>query len=126
MVERHSGSIVSIASVLAELGMHGRVNYCAAKAGVAAITRVMAIEWAPFGVRVNAIGPGYVMTELQRWAVEQGHADLTQRTKSIPMGRLAEPQEIARVAAFLASDKASYFTGQTIYPDGGWLAGVQR
>lgn len=126
MVERRSGSIISIASVLAQLGMHDRVNYCAAKAGVAALTRVLAIEWAPFGVRVNAVGPGYVMTELQQWAVQQGLANIEQRTRSIPMGRMAEPHEIARVVAFLASDQASYITGQTIFPDGGWLAGSAR
>jgi NAD(P)-dependent dehydrogenase (short-subunit alcohol dehydrogenase family) len=106
--------------------MLDRANYCAAKAGVVALTRVLAVEWAPFGVRVNAVGPGYVMTELQQWAIEQGIADLESRTLATPLGRLAEPHEIARVVAFLAGDQASYITGQTIYPDGGWLAAAAR
>ena len=101
--------------------MHERANYCAAKAGVVALTRVLAVEWAPFGVRVNAVGPGYVNTELQRWAIEQGIADLASRTRTTPLGRLAEPHEIGRVVAFMAGDQASYITGQTIYPDAGWL-----
>ncbi len=124
MVERRSGSIISIASVLAQFGMQGRANYCAAKAGVTALTRVLALEWAPFGVRVNAIGPGYVMTELQREAIAQGLAHVEKRLEDVPLRRFAEPSEIGQVAAFLASEKASYITGQTIYPDGGWLIGA--
>ena len=102
--------------------MHGRANYCTAKAGVVSLTRVLAIEWAPFGVRVNAVGPGYVNTELQQWAIQQGIVDLESRTRSTPLGRLAEPDEVAGVVAFLAGDRASYITGQTIFVDGGWLA----
>ncbi len=122
MVERRSGAIINIASIAAERGMHGRANYCAAKAGVVSLTRVLALEWAPFGVRVNAVGPGYVNTELQQWAVQQGIVDLASRTASTPLGRLAEPAEVAGVVSFLASDRASYLTGQTIFVDGGWLA----
>ena len=106
--------------------MQDRANYCAAKAGVVALTRVLALEWAPFGVRVNAVGPGYVNTELQQWAIQQGIADLESRTRTTPLGRLAEPAEIAQVVAFLASEQASYITGQTIYVDGGWLAAAPR
>jgi NAD(P)-dependent dehydrogenase (short-subunit alcohol dehydrogenase family) len=124
MVERRSGCIISIASVLAQFGMHGRANYCAAKAGLTALTRVLALEWAPFGVRVNAIGPGYVMTELQREAIAHGLANIEKRLEDVPLRRFAEPAEIGQVAAFLASEKASYITGQTIYPDGGWLIGA--
>ena len=126
MIAQRSGSVVNIASVAAERGMQDRANYCAAKAGVVALTRVLALEWAPFGVRVNAVGPGYVNTELQQWAIQQGIADLESRTRTTPLGRLAEPAEIAQVVAFLASEQASYITGQTIYVDGGWLAAAPR
>jgi NAD(P)-dependent dehydrogenase (short-subunit alcohol dehydrogenase family) len=122
MVEQRSGSVISIASIAAERGIHGRGNYCAAKAGVVALTRVLALEWAEFGVRVNAVGPGYVDTELQRQAQAQGLTDRAALNRATPLGRLAEPGEIAQVVAFLASDGASYITGQTIYADGGWLA----
>lgn len=126
MVAQRSGCIINIASIAAERGMPERANYCAAKAGVVALTRVLALEWAPFGVRVNAVGPGYVNTELQQWAIQQGIADLESRTRTTPLGRLAEPDEIAQVVAFLASEQASYITGQTIYVDGGWLAAAPR
>jgi len=119
-------STISIASIAAERGIHGRGNYCAAKAGVVALTRVLALEWAEFGVRVNAVGPGYVDTELQRQAQAQGLTNRAVLNRATPIGRLAEPREIARVVAFLASDGASYITGQTIYADGGWLAGGPR
>ncbi|MBA2448875.1 MAG: SDR family oxidoreductase [Chloroflexi bacterium] len=91
-----------------------------------ALTRVLALEWAEFGVRVNAVGPGYVDTELQRQAQAQGLTNRAVLNRATPIGRLAEPREIARVVAFLASDGASYITGQTIYADGGWLAGGPR
>ncbi len=126
MVAHRSGSIVNITSVAAERGMQDRANYCAAKAGVVALTRVLALEWAPFGVRVNAVGPGYVNTELQQWAIQQGIADLESRTRTTPLGRMAEPNEIGRIVAFLASDQASYVTGQAVYVDGGWLAAAPR
>jgi NAD(P)-dependent dehydrogenase (short-subunit alcohol dehydrogenase family) len=126
MVTCRSGSIINIASIGAERGILERANSCAAKAGVVALTRVLAVEWAPFGVRVNAVGPGYVNTELQQWAIDQGIADLESRTRTTPLGRLAEPSEMGHVVAFLASDQASYITGQTIYADGGLLAAAPR
>jgi NAD(P)-dependent dehydrogenase (short-subunit alcohol dehydrogenase family) len=92
------------------------------KGAVNQLTRVMAMSLAPHGIRVNAIGPGTIATELARKAVmgsPEARRKLLSRT---PMGRLGEPDEVARVAVFLASEDASYMTGQTVYPDGGRLA----
>jgi NAD(P)-dependent dehydrogenase (short-subunit alcohol dehydrogenase family) len=126
MVRQGGGAIVNLASIAAERGIHGRANYCTAKAGVVALTRVLALEWAALGVRVNAVGPGYVNTELQQQALREGINRLETLTEATPLGRLAEPAEIARVIAFLVGDGASYITGQTIFVDGGWLAGGPR
>jgi NAD(P)-dependent dehydrogenase (short-subunit alcohol dehydrogenase family) len=126
MVAQKSGSVINIASVAAERGNPGRANYCAAKAGVVALTRVLAMEWAADGIRVNAVGPGYVNTELQQEALAQGINSLERLVAAIPAGRLAEPSEIARMVAFLASEAAGYITGQTFFVDGGWLAAPPR
>lgn len=126
MVDRGRGAIINIASVAAARGLFHRANYCAAKAGVVALTRVLALEWAPHGVRVNAVAPGYVDTDRQKEAVAEGLNDLEVLVRSTPLGRIAEPEEIARVVAFLASDDASFVTGETVYADGGWLAAPQR
>lgn len=115
------GSIVNIASVAAARALPGRANYCAAKAGVVAITGVLALEWAEYGIRVNAVAPGYIHTELQQRALRVGLNDLRTLQEAIPQKRLGEASEIAEVVAFLASDRASYVTGQTFYADGGWL-----
>src|SRR5690606_4747229 len=100
--------------------MPRRLPYVVSKAGVADLTRGLATEWAGRGVRVNAIGPGYVETDLVRDAFEQGHIDREAVTAKIPMGRLAQPRSVADVAVFLASDAADYITGQVLYVDGGY------
>lgn len=120
MLEQGRGVIVNIASIAARFGMPRRLPYVVSKAGVAALTRGLATEWAGRGVRVNAIGPGYVETDLVRYAFEQGHIDRDAITAKIPMGRLAQPRSVADVAVFLASDAADYITGQVLYVDGGY------
>lgn len=112
------GVIINMSSVMAELALADQVPYCAAKGGVNQLTRAMALALADKGIRVNAIGPGPILTELMKVVVhnETKHRELLSR---VPLGRIGEPVEIARVAVFLASDDASFFTGQTIYPDGG-------
>ncbi|HEX2270761.1 MAG TPA: SDR family NAD(P)-dependent oxidoreductase [Pyrinomonadaceae bacterium] len=117
--QARASSIVNISSINGQAGWPGRANYAASKTGLIGLTRTLAVEWASDGVRVNAVAPGYVNTEL-----------LTKRARSldtaalaarIPLRRIAEPQEIANVVAFLISDEASYVTGQVVVVDGGWL-----
>ncbi len=122
MVKRQQGCIINMSSVNAELTIPNQVPYVVSKGGVNQLTRVSAISLAQHGIRVNAIGPGTILTELAKQAVlgspEARHTILS-RT---PIGRCGEPEEVASIAAFLASDDASYMTGQTLYADGGRMA----
>jgi NAD(P)-dependent dehydrogenase (short-subunit alcohol dehydrogenase family) len=116
------GAIVNMSSVNAVLAIPNQVPYVVSKGGINQLTRVMALSLAPHGIRVNAVGPGTILTELAKTAVlgnREAEKKILSRT---PLGRLGEPDEVARVALFLASDDAAYVTGQTIYPDGGRLA----
>jgi 3-oxoacyl-[acyl-carrier protein] reductase len=122
MLRAGSGCIVSMASVAAERGARDRAAYCAAKAGVVALTRVAAVEWAARGVRVNAIGPGYVDTPMFRHAVEGGVVHEPDILARIPARRLGSAEEVAAVVSFLASPGAAYITGQVLWVDGGFLA----
>jgi NAD(P)-dependent dehydrogenase (short-subunit alcohol dehydrogenase family) len=115
-----SGAIVHVASTAAFLGLPGRGPYSAAKAGLGALTRVMAVELAPLGIRVNAVAPGFTRTQLVQQAIDDGSLQEDWMLARVPMGRLARPEEIARVVRFLASDEASYITGQVVVADGGW------
>lgn len=114
------GAIVSIASAAGIVAIPGRGPYSAAKAGIESLTRVYAVEVAAANIRVNAVAPGSTRTKL----IEQGWKDGSIRkewqVERIPMGRLAEPVEIADPVVYLASDRASYITGQTLVVDGGW------
>ena len=116
------GAIVNLSSVNAVLAIPNQVPYVVSKGGINQLTRVMALSLAPHGIRVNAIGPGTIATELARQAVLGDEASRRRILSRTPLKRLGEPEEIAAVAAFLASDDASYLTGQTIYPDGGRMA----
>ncbi|MEX2541565.1 MAG: SDR family NAD(P)-dependent oxidoreductase [Trueperaceae bacterium] len=120
MLSNGSGVILNIASIAERFGMPRRLPYCVTKAGMTAMTRVLAAEWAESGIRVNAIAPGYVETELVSHALAEGHIDRDEIEAKIPMKRLASPEAIARTAVFLASDDADYITGQVIYVDGGY------
>ena len=123
MSEQRGGSIVNLSSITAETGGVGRGAYGASKSGVNALTRVLAVELAPFGVRVNAIQPGPVATEL---AGRMHDARTVAEYKArIPFARYGSEEEIARVVLFLASDDASYVTGQALNVDGGFnMAGL--
>jgi NAD(P)-dependent dehydrogenase (short-subunit alcohol dehydrogenase family) len=121
MIEQGSGgAIVSIASTAGFVGLPGRGPYCAAKAGIMGLTRALALEGAPVGIRANAVAPGYTRTELLQQALDDGSQREEWMLERVPLNRLADPDEIARVVRFLASDAASYVTGQTIIADGGW------
>jgi NAD(P)-dependent dehydrogenase (short-subunit alcohol dehydrogenase family) len=116
------GAIVNMSSVNAVLAIPNQVPYVVSKGGINQLTRVMALSLAPHGIRVNAVGPGTILTELAKTAVlgnREAERKILSRT---PLGRMGEAGEVARVVVFLASADASYITGQTIYPDGGRLA----
>jgi NAD(P)-dependent dehydrogenase (short-subunit alcohol dehydrogenase family) len=122
MLAQGSGVIVNLCSIAGLAGIPQRNAYGAAKAGMAAMTRSMACEWARDGLRVNAVAPGYVATELAQKLVAHGQIDLQAIERRTPMGRLARPDEIAQAIVFLASDAASYVTGAVLSVDGGWHA----
>ncbi|QMV19408.1 glucose 1-dehydrogenase [Granulicella sp. 5B5] len=125
MLEQRYGRIVNIASLATFVAFYEVAAYGASKAAVAALTRSLAVEWAPYGVCVNAIAPGIIPTELNRKIIETSRGkELLMRT---PMGRFGEADEVAGAAVYLASDAASFTTGQVLAVDGGILAsGVNR
>jgi NAD(P)-dependent dehydrogenase (short-subunit alcohol dehydrogenase family) len=121
MVRQGRGAIVNMSSANAVVAIPNQVPYVTSKGAVNQLTKVMALALADKGVRVNAIGPGSILTDLLKVVMD----DETARKKILsrtPMGRCGDPEEVAKVALFLASDDASYMTGQCLYPDGGRLA----
>lgn len=125
MVKNKWGRIINIASILSGgvgSGMAGAVNYCASKGGVVAMTEALADEFATQGVTVNAIGPGFIETEMTE-AVKKMPDFYNGLIARIPMKRFGKAEEIAATVVYLASEEASYTTGATLYIDGGWTAG---
>jgi NAD(P)-dependent dehydrogenase (short-subunit alcohol dehydrogenase family) len=120
MKRQKSGAIVTVASVAGLIALPGRGPYSAAKAALMSLTRVMAVEVADLGIRVNAVAPGMARTVLVDTGIENGSIDLDAMLSEIPMRRLATTDEIAKAVCFLASDDASYITGHTLVVDGGW------
>lgn len=122
MAASGGGAIINIASQRAESAGRHQVAYVASKGGVKALTKAMALDLAPRGIRVNAIGPGPVLSDLTR----ERFLDPAERaafTARVPLGRLGEPDDIAGAAVFLASERAGWVTGHCLFVDGGWLAG---
>ena len=115
------GAIINMSSVNAVFAIPNQIPYSVSKGGINQLTKVMALSLAEHGIRVNAIGPGSIMTEMFEQVVWSDPAARGKVLSRTPAGRIGEPREIAAVAAFLASDEASYITGQTIYADGGRL-----
>jgi NAD(P)-dependent dehydrogenase (short-subunit alcohol dehydrogenase family) len=112
------GAIINMSSVNAVLAIPNQVPYCVSKGGLAQLTKVMALSLAPYGIRVNAIGPGSIMTDILRSVGSDRHARRRILSRT-PLGRIGEPEEIASVAVFLAGRDSSYITGQTVFADGG-------
>jgi|SRR6516164_3846577 NAD(P)-dependent dehydrogenase (short-subunit alcohol dehydrogenase family) len=111
------GAIINIASGAALRGSPRGVHYVASKGGILSLTRAMALELAPYRIRVNAIAPGLTDTAQPRYGSTE--AEIAEMARSIPLGRMAQPDEIAQAAVFLASDKAGFVTGQTLHVNGG-------
>ena len=121
MTQQKRGNIISIASVRGIRGASGRIGYNVSKAGVIMLTRVLALEFASDNIRVNAIAPGWIKTEMTAPLMNDPEAR-KEIDATIPIGRWAEPDEMANVALFLASDMSSYVTGHTLVADGGITA----
>ena len=113
-----AGTIINVSSVNGVLAIANQVPYTVSKGGINQLTKVMALSLAQYGIRVNGIGPGSIMTELLESVMDKPEVR-TRILSRTPLGRIGEPAEIAAIAVFLASDDASYITGQTIYADGG-------
>jgi len=123
MIRRGYGKIINTASLTSFIGLPDMVAYCASRGGVAQMTKALAVEWAQYGVRVNAIAPGYFLTDLTRPLFEDPKRKEWILSK-IPMGRTGNAEkDLSGVAVFLASPASDYITGQIIIADGGWMAG---
>ncbi|SER62112.1 3-oxoacyl-[acyl-carrier-protein] reductase [Salipaludibacillus aurantiacus] len=118
MMKQRYGRIINISSVVGVLGNAGQANYVASKAGVIGLTKSLARELANRNIRANAIAPGFIQTEMTDKLQEETKGELL---KQIPLGELGKPEDVARVVSFLASDAASYMTGQTLHVDGGMV-----
>jgi NAD(P)-dependent dehydrogenase (short-subunit alcohol dehydrogenase family) len=119
MVKQRTGNIINISSKVGLEPGTGAGAYSISKAGIIMLTRQLALEMAPHGIRVNALAPGIVKTDFNR-EIWQAPEAVKQLSRSVPLGRLAEPEDVARAALFLASDESSYITGVAIPIDGGW------
>lgn len=122
MADQAGGGIINISSMWGVAHSAERAAYCASKAGVISLTKCLAVEWAKYGIRVNAIGPGYVNTDLVKELSSAGRLDVKEIIERTPLARLGEPNEMAELALFLASDSSAFITGQVYVADGGWTA----
>ena len=119
MVRRRSGNIVMISSMAAHYGIPRVIAYTAAKSAVEGMTRALAVEWAPFGVRVNCVAPGFIATPMSSNALDDDHERKARVLSRTPMGRLGEPSDVAGAVVFLASAGSRYITGVVLPVDGG-------
>ena len=125
MVAAGRGSIINLSSILGKVGMPGAAAYCASKGGVALLTKAVALELAPAGVRVNSVHPGFIETPMVMDALRQSESENEMMTLLVSrhaIGRLGLPREIADAIVFLASDESSFMTGAEMVVDGGYTA----
>ena len=122
MMRQGGGSIINITSAYGIVAAPMRAAYCASKAGANMLTKVLAIEWAEKNIRVNAIAPGYIRTELVQGVIDKGVLPVGAIEKRTPQGRIGEVTDLLGLAVYLASDEASFMTGSIISIDGGWTA----
>lgn len=123
MIERGAGgAIVNISSIAGQNAFPLRLGYCAAKAAVNHMTRVMAIEWATHAIRVNCIAPGYIRTEAIQRFIDKGILDTDALKRRTPLGHFGEGRDVSAAAVYLASDEAKFVTGSILTVDGGWTA----
>jgi gluconate 5-dehydrogenase len=123
MIARKSGKIINICSLMSEFGRSTIGPYAAAKGGVKMLTKAMAVEWAKYNIQVNAIGPGYFLTEMTHPLAEDPKFDAWIRSRT-PAGRWGDPVELVGTAVYLASSASDFVTGQIIYVDGGIFAAL--
>jgi NAD(P)-dependent dehydrogenase (short-subunit alcohol dehydrogenase family) len=119
------GSVINLSSILGKVGMAGSVAYCASKGGVALMTKAAALEWAPRGIRVNSVHPGFIETPMVANAlhdIENGNEMRDMLISAHALGRFGQPREIADAVVFLASDESSFMTGSEVVVDGGYTA----
>lgn len=122
MVEQRSGSVINMVSVFGLRGFMNLGPYLASKGAIVQLTKGLAIEWAKYNVRVNAIAPSYIETEMTKRDIESDERILQYNLSKIPMKRGGKPEELGGIAVFLASEASSFITGEIIAVDGGWLA----
>src|SRR5680860_1148863 len=115
------GSIINLSSILGTVGLQGSIAYCTAKGGVVQLTRAAALDLAPMGIRINAIAPGFIKTNMTKDILKDETFSNMVKT-STPLGYAGEPSDIANAALYLASDEAKYVTGTVLHVDGGWTA----
>lgn len=121
MVEKGiKGRIINVGSISSMVGLKNMIAYCSSKGAITQMTKALANEWAPYGITVNAICPGYCFTEMTRPLLSNPEV-MAKYKEKIPMGRLGEAEDMASTVVYLACDASSYVTGQNIYVDGGWL-----
>ena len=123
MIDRRSGKIINICSLMSEISRPTIVPYTASKGGVKMLTKGMAVEWAKYNIQVNGIGPGFIVTEMNKPLLEDQKFDAMVRSRT-PAGRWGEPSDLAGAAIFLASRASNYITGQIIYVEGGLLSAL--
>jgi 2-deoxy-D-gluconate 3-dehydrogenase len=123
MIRQGGGNIINTSSIVAGFALMDRAPYSATKAGITQLTKSLALEWARYGIRVNAIGPGIIQTPLTEAYIRNNPEKIAKTLKKIPLARFGKPEDLVGATLFLASSASNYLTGQTLYVDGGYTLG---